>query len=760
MKSLKMSSHRGLCLGKIALLLACVPWVAAPLSAVQPVSLVWDPSPDAGVGNYRVHYGTASGVYGQTTNAGLATNLTVQGLTEGNTYFFAVTAVGTNQLESDFSNEVIYNVPLPSNTTPTITAIPNQSINEDGNSPTIAFTVGDAQSPAGALTVTGSSSNPALLPNASIVFGGSDASRTLTLTPAANAFGTAQITVTVSDGALSTNRSFTLTVNSVNDAPTLATLGNLTVAQNAGQQVVSLSGIGTGAPNESQTLAVAASSSNPTLIPAPQVAYTSPGGSGSLSFTPASGQTGSAQITVTVTDNGGTANGGINTVQRTFAVSVVASPNATPTLDNISNVSVVQAEGEPGLSLGVLGAGATLWAVAPLGTAQTSTVNLTGITSGGESAQSLTVTASSSNPTLVPNPTVAYTSPSSTGSLTLNPVAGLTGSAVITVTVRDNGGGADSVQKSFTVNVSGPANTAPVIANVASQTIDEDVPSGPIALSVSDAQTAADSLTVRAACRNTEVIADSGLSLSGSGSSRSLRIQPQPNRYGKALITLSVTDGGGAIALKSFWVTVNPVNDAPTLDAIASLQLTGDQLETVALGGIGVGPLDGIQGLTVQASSSNPSIIANPEVVYYSPNTSAELQLAPVAGASGSATVTVTVQDDGGTANGGQNVISRTFTVTTAPVVAAAQLPAQGVQTVRSAALAAPRPVLGIQAEDGWVTLSWEGSLGSYVLERRAGFGAESAWQRVVTAPVLRGTTIEVRLRPQHPVEIFRLAAP
>jgi hypothetical protein len=581
----------------------------------------------------------------------------------------------------------------------------------------------------------------------------------VTVTPAPDVAGTAQITIGVSDGALSTNRTFTLTVNSVNDAPTLNALNNLTVAQNAAQQTVNLAGIGSGAANESQTLTVTAASSNPALIPTPQITYTSPASTGSLRFTPASGQSGSAQITVMVSDNGGTSNGGVNTFQRTFAVNVVASTNSNvaPTLDNISNVTVTQTEGEPGLNLGAVGAGPTIWAVASAGAAQTQTVNLTGITTGGESAQSLTVTASSSNPSLVPNPTVTYSSPGSTGSLTLSPTAGASGSAVITVTVRDSGGGTDTTQKSFTASVNAPTNTSPVIATVANQTLNEDIASAPLGITMSDAQTSANNLTVSAASRNTDVIADSGLMLAGSGSSRTLSIQPQPNRYGKSLITLSVTDGGGAIANKSFWVTVNPVNDAPTLDALASLQLTGDQIETVSLGGIGAGPFDGIQNLTVQASSSDPSIIAQPEVVYYTPGASAELQLMPVSGGSGSVTITVIVKDDGGTASGGQDTVTRTFTVTTGPVVAAAQLPAQTLQTSGASALAAPRPQLQIQAEGGWVTLTWDETRIPYALEHSTEAGGHGTWNRVEAASVSSEGKVKVTLRCGQAVEIFRL---
>ena len=92
------------------------------------------------------------------------------------------------------------------NDAPTITAIADQTINEDTATGALAFTVGDAETAAASLTVSGSSSNPTLVPNANIVFGGSGANRTVTVTPAANQTGTATITVTVSDGSLTRRR--------------------------------------------------------------------------------------------------------------------------------------------------------------------------------------------------------------------------------------------------------------------------------------------------------------------------------------------------------------------------------------------------------------------------------------------------------------------------------------------------------------------------------------------------------------------------
>jgi len=65
------------------------------------------------------------------------------------------------------------------------------------------------------LTVSASSSNPALVPNANIVVSGSGVSRTVTVTPAANQTGTATITVTGGDGVSTASDTFVVTVNPV-----------------------------------------------------------------------------------------------------------------------------------------------------------------------------------------------------------------------------------------------------------------------------------------------------------------------------------------------------------------------------------------------------------------------------------------------------------------------------------------------------------------------------------------------------------------
>lgn len=79
----------------------------------QSVTLAWNPSTDPTVVGYNVYYGGASGNYTNTLFAGNATSLTVSGLVEGTTYYFATTAYNNSGVQSPFSSEVSYTVPTP-----------------------------------------------------------------------------------------------------------------------------------------------------------------------------------------------------------------------------------------------------------------------------------------------------------------------------------------------------------------------------------------------------------------------------------------------------------------------------------------------------------------------------------------------------------------------------------------------------------------------------------------------------------------------
>ena len=156
-----------------------------------------------------VTFGSGSDLWGRAWSVADISNLRVRvrGITAfpGNRTFY-LDWVGVR---------VTYNSP------PTISDIGDQNTDEDTAVGPIDFTVGDADTPAASLVVSGESSDTTLVPNTNIVFGFgiSDADRTVTITPTADLFGWTVITVTVDDGSLTASDSFTLTVDPVNDAP-------------------------------------------------------------------------------------------------------------------------------------------------------------------------------------------------------------------------------------------------------------------------------------------------------------------------------------------------------------------------------------------------------------------------------------------------------------------------------------------------------------------------------------------------------------
>jgi hypothetical protein len=80
--------------------------------ATGSVTLAWNASADPSVAGYNVYYGRASGAYTNKISAGNATSVTISGLVQGTTYYFAATTYASSGVESRLSSEVSYLVPL------------------------------------------------------------------------------------------------------------------------------------------------------------------------------------------------------------------------------------------------------------------------------------------------------------------------------------------------------------------------------------------------------------------------------------------------------------------------------------------------------------------------------------------------------------------------------------------------------------------------------------------------------------------------
>ena len=195
----------------------------------------------------------------------------------------------------------------------------------------------------------------------------------------------------------SLDRVFTINLTDVNEAPTLAAVANQTICYTRTSQNVALTGISAG-PETGQTTSLSVSSSNAGLFDALTVSGS--GATGTLVYQVKSGVVGTATITVTVKDNGGTANGGVDTYSRTFVITV----NALPVLSISSNKGLEISKGDV-VSLNATGAVTYSWAadnsiLSGAGTAtlqvrpkQTTTYTVTGTNANGCSeTKSITIT--------------------------------------------------------------------------------------------------------------------------------------------------------------------------------------------------------------------------------------------------------------------------------------------------------------------------------------------------------------------------------
>ncbi len=87
--------------------------LSASLPVPYNVTVAWNPSPSQGVVGYRLYYGAVSRGYTNSLVTGNVATFPVSGLLSGVTYYFAITAVDAQGLESAFSNEISYSQGIP-----------------------------------------------------------------------------------------------------------------------------------------------------------------------------------------------------------------------------------------------------------------------------------------------------------------------------------------------------------------------------------------------------------------------------------------------------------------------------------------------------------------------------------------------------------------------------------------------------------------------------------------------------------------------
>ncbi len=489
------------------------------------------------------------------------------------------------------------------NDPPTIAAIAPQTLNEDSVTLPLTLSIGDLETPATALVLSATATDSILFPTGSITLGGSGNARTVTLAPAANEFGTAIITLTVSDGTLTTSTTFDVVVNPVNDVPTITpAIANQTIPEDTPLPLTFTIGDLETAPN---ALRVRAVSDNATLYPATNLTLGGTGAIRTLTLTPAANAFGTANITLSVSD-------GTDTTRQTFQVGVT-SVNDAPTVSPIANQLIDEDT--------------------PLGP-----ISFT-VSDVETPATALTLSAASSNTALIPDSSIVLSGTGSDRAIALTPAANAFGTATITLSVSD---GTSTTLRSFTVAVAA-VNDAPTLSPIIpNQVVNEDT-ALPIVFTLGDVETPVNSLSLFAASDNPALYSGAGLSLSGTGATRTLLLTPTANAFGTANITLSVNDGTTS-TLRSFNVQVNAVNDPPTLTAIPNQTLLEDGSTGPLL--ITLSDVDTpATALTLTAVSSNTALVPSSSISLGGADSLRTLTVKPAANQSGTATLTLTVND-------------------------------------------------------------------------------------------------------------------
>ncbi|HEX3553997.1 MAG TPA: Ig-like domain-containing protein [Thermoanaerobaculia bacterium] len=538
------------------------------------------------------------------------------------------------------------------NQAPSFTKGPDQTVLEDAFPETVVPNWATAISPGppseSGQTVTflvTNDTNPSLFSVAPAV----SSTGTLTFTPAPDANGTATITLVAKDdggtanGGVDTSapQTFVINVTAVNDAPSFTKGADQTVLENAGPQTVNgwATAISPGPPDESgQTVSFnVTGNSNPALFAAgPAVSPT-----GVLTYTPATNQFGTATITIDLQDDGGTANGGVDTsAPQTFVIDV-GNINQPPSFTKGPDQTVLEDAG-----------------------AQTVNGWATAISAGpGEGSQ--TVTFQVTNNT---NPALFSAGPavSSTGTLTYTPAANANGTATITLVAKDDGGTANggvdtSAPQTFVINVTA-VNDAPSFTKGPDQTVLENA--GPqtvngwaTAISAGPPDESSQTLTFQVTNNSNPSLFSAGPAVSPTGV---LTFTPATNQFGTATITLVLKDDGGTAnsgvdtsAPQTFVINVSNVNQPPSFTKGPDqtvLEDAGAQTVPNWATAISAGPGEGTQTVSFQVTNNtNPSLFsAGPAV-----SSTGTLTYTPAANANGTATITLVLKDDGGTANGG-----------------------------------------------------------------------------------------------------------
>ena len=376
-------------------------------------------------------------------------------------------------------------------------------------------------------------------------------------TPNADYFGADSFDFMVNDGlANSIPATVTLDITPVNDAPLFTAGADVMVIKDIGPQTISAwaTGIAAGPANESSQILTfnVTNNTNPGLFAASGAPAVDPL-TGDLTFENEPDINGTAIITLELMDDGGIANGGMDTSAPQMFTIDIGAVNDPPNFTAGADPTVLEDAGAQ-----TIAAWATALSPGPPDEAgQTLTFNVTGNT----------------NPSLfLSGPAVDGTS----GDLTFETALDANGSADITIELMDDGGTANggmdtSAPQMFTINVTA-VNDPPLFTVGMDETVLEDAGAQSVtpfltAISPGPADEAGQTVSFMVSNDNNGLFTTQP----DIDSSGNLTYETATDANGSAMVTVTAMDDGGVLnggidtsAPQMFNINVTAINDEPS----------------------------------------------------------------------------------------------------------------------------------------------------------------------------------------------------
>lgn len=417
------------------------------------------------------------------------------------------------------------------NDPPVVGVIGDFSMDEDQGVLNVPFTLSDIDSDVNNLIVRASSDNPTLLPENLLVLSGTGAQRNLNLTTLPDAFGTATVTITAADSSFQTGVDFVLTVNNINDPPTLGGVADQVTDED--QALVVEIAYSDGDNGEDQ-LGLSVTASNQVLFPADRITIHRLNGLATITLNPAPEQSGSSAVQVNLTDSE-------FSVSQDFYVTV-NEVNDTPTISQITDVTLDEDQKR-----------AIEFTIQDLETG----------------ANELEITVSGDNNLLLGETSLILGGTGNDRTLTIEPLSDQNGHVNIEITVSDGNTRAEST---FGVTVRA-VNDSPSISVIENLTANAGEVVR-VTFEVGDLEDQPDVLNLSVFSLDETIVMPEGLVLEGQGSQRTLTVTPVSGVGGEAVIRVQVEDSEGARLRQTFAITYNQPDPAVLSVSIGNGKIT------------------------------------------------------------------------------------------------------------------------------------------------------------------------------------------